>query len=67
MTRLDDLRRRNEAALQGGGKERVAAQHEKGKLAARERLELLLDEGSFQESGRLAPSVAARRLLDLAQ
>jgi len=53
MTRLDDLRRRNEAALQGGGRERVAAQHGKGKLAARERLELLLDEGSFQESYRL--------------
>jgi len=51
--RLDDLRRRNEAALQGGGPERVAAQHEKGKLAARERLELLVDEGSFQEFGRL--------------
>jgi acetyl-CoA carboxylase carboxyltransferase component len=51
--RMDDLRRRNEAALQGGGPERVAAQHEKGKLAARERLELLLDEGSFQEFGRL--------------
>ena len=42
--RLDDLRRRSEEALAGGGESRVAAQHEKGKLTARERLELLLDE-----------------------
>jgi acetyl-CoA carboxylase carboxyltransferase component len=34
---------------QGGGEKRVAAQHEKGKLTARERLNLLLDEGSFEE------------------
>ncbi len=52
-SRLDDLRRRHEAALQGGGAARIASQHEKGKLTARERLELLLDEGSFLEEGRL--------------
>ena len=40
--------RRNEARL-GGGQKRIDAQHEKGKLTARERLELLLDEGSFEE------------------
>jgi len=50
--RVDDLRQRNEAALLGGGQARIEAQHEKGKLSARERLELLLDEGSFQEEGR---------------
>ncbi|MDQ3101257.1 MAG: acyl-CoA carboxylase subunit beta [Bacteroidota bacterium] len=44
---------RNEQALEGGGAERIAAQHKKGKLTARERLDLLLDEGSFQEIGRL--------------
>ena len=33
----------------GGGEKRIAAQHAKGKLTARERLELLLDEGSFEE------------------
>jgi len=33
----------------GGGEKRIAAQHEKGKLTARERIDLLLDEGSFQE------------------
>jgi propionyl-CoA carboxylase beta chain len=40
------------AALEGGGKERVDAQHKKGKLTARERVDLLLDEGSFVELDR---------------
>ena len=44
--RLDDMRRR--AAL-GGGEERIQQQHAKGKLTARERVELLVDEGSFVE------------------
>jgi len=35
----------------GGGKERIASQHRKGKLTARERVELLVDEGSFEEIG----------------
>jgi propionyl-CoA carboxylase beta chain len=35
----------------GGGKERIASQHKKGKLTARERVELLVDEGSFEEIG----------------
>ncbi len=35
----------------GGGKERIASQHKKGKLTARERIELLVDEGSFEEIG----------------
>ena len=38
-------------ALQGGGPERVSVQHKKGKLTARERLAVLLDPGSFVESG----------------
>ncbi|MBP6624229.1 MAG: methylmalonyl-CoA carboxyltransferase, partial [Chitinophagaceae bacterium] len=38
-------------ALLGGGEKRIAAQHKKGKLTARERLNLLLDEGSFEEIG----------------
>jgi propionyl-CoA carboxylase beta chain len=45
-TLLEDKRR---AARAGGGAKRIAAQHAKGKLSARERLELLLDEGSFEE------------------
>jgi len=55
-SRLDDLRRRQEAALLGGGQGRIEAQHGKGKLTARERLELLLDEGSFVEEGQLIES-----------
>ncbi|MCB9896769.1 MAG: acyl-CoA carboxylase subunit beta [Planctomycetes bacterium] len=51
--KVNELRQRSEEALRGGGEKRVAAQHEKGKLTARERLDLLLDEGSFQEYGRL--------------
>jgi propionyl-CoA carboxylase beta chain len=49
---LDRLRRMRELALQGGGPERIAAQHEKGKLTARERIEFLVDEGSFVELDR---------------
>jgi propionyl-CoA carboxylase beta chain len=43
------IAKRRSAAQQGGGEKRIAAQHAKGKLTARERLELLLDEGSFEE------------------
>ena len=42
------LKRREEAKL-GGGEDKLKAQHEKGKLTARERIELLADEGSFEE------------------
>ncbi len=51
--RTEELERRKAKALEGGGAERIAAQHKKGKLTARERVELLLDEGSFQEIGQL--------------
>ena len=47
--RLEELRRRNAEALAGGGAERRERQHQEGKLSARERVELLLDEGSFEE------------------
>jgi propionyl-CoA carboxylase beta chain len=43
------LEAKREAARQGGGAKRHASQHAKGKLTARERIELLLDEGSFEE------------------
>ena len=46
---LQELDRRRDAARAGGGEARIAAQHKKGKLTARERVELLLDEGSFEE------------------
>src|SRR6516165_11214719 len=53
MNRLEELRRRHAAAEQGGGPERKARQHKEGKLSARERIELLLDEGSFEELDKL--------------
>src|SRR5690348_6644285 len=46
---LDRLEEKREAARAGGGLRRVEAQHRRGKLTARERLELLLDPGSFEE------------------
>jgi propionyl-CoA carboxylase beta chain len=49
LTRLDEL---NERALQGGGADRIAKQHEAGKLTARERIDLLVDPGSFVEFDR---------------
>jgi len=53
----DDVRKRlqhlESASLDGGGKERIAKQHDAGKLTARERLDLLLDPGSFDEVDRL--------------
>ncbi len=46
---LDRLEERRAQARAGGGEKRVAAQHKRGKLTARERIELLLDDGSFEE------------------
>ena len=46
---LQELENRRAVARAGGGARRVDAQHGKGKLTARERIELLLDEGSFEE------------------
>jgi acetyl-CoA carboxylase carboxyltransferase component len=47
--KVNDLRQRKEQLKQGGGESKVAKQHESGKKTARERLSLLLDEGSFVE------------------
>jgi len=47
--RILALREMRAKARLGGGEERIAAQHAKGKLTARERLEQLLDPGTFQE------------------
>ena len=46
---LQELEARRDAARLGGGERRIASQHAKGKLTARERIEILLDEGSFEE------------------
>jgi len=48
---VDDLHERRERARLGGGEERIARQHEQEKLTARERLALLIDEGTFTELG----------------
>src|SRR6202050_152543 len=53
MNRLEELRRRHTAAEEGGGSERRQRQHREGKLAVRERIELLLDEGTFEEMDKL--------------
>jgi propionyl-CoA carboxylase beta chain len=50
--KLELLERRRAESEQGGGGKRIKAQHAKGKLSARERLDLLLDEGSFTELDR---------------
>ncbi len=52
MTRIETLDKKNTEALLGGGLKRIEAQHKKGKLTARERVELLLDAGSFEEIGK---------------
>jgi propionyl-CoA carboxylase beta chain len=46
---IAEMERRRAAAALGGGQKRIDAQHSKGKLTARERLDVLLDEGSFEE------------------
>jgi propionyl-CoA carboxylase beta chain len=51
--KLNDLRGKNKLAEAGGGAERIAKQHQAGKLTARERIGLLLDEGSFEEMDKL--------------
>jgi acetyl-CoA carboxylase carboxyltransferase component len=48
---VDDLHQRREKAKLGGGPERIAKQHERGKLTARERIDLLVDPGTFVEIG----------------
>jgi propionyl-CoA carboxylase beta chain len=48
-TTIEELESRREQALLGGGEARIAAQHKKGRLTARERLTVLLDQGSLEE------------------
>lgn len=53
---IEDLEEKRRKAKAGGGEKRVEAQHVKGKLTARERVEYLFDEGSFQEVGAFIES-----------
>jgi len=50
---MEELQRRHTAAEAGGGEERRARQHAEGKLSARERIDLLLDEATFEETDKL--------------
>ncbi len=52
-SKIEILRDKIELGKQGGGPKRIEAQHKKGKLTARERVELLMDPGSFEEIGAL--------------
>ena len=52
-TKLDLLREKQQQAELGGGTSRVEKQHESGKMTARERIEFLLDEGTFEEFDKL--------------
>ncbi|ELZ76115.1 MULTISPECIES: acyl-CoA carboxylase subunit beta [Haloferax] len=47
--RIDELREKREKALKGGGEDRIASQHDKGKMTARERIDYFLDDGTFRE------------------
>ena len=52
QNKFDELEKKNIESRQGGGEKRIQQQHAKGKLTARERIHLLLDEGSFEEMGK---------------
>jgi acetyl-CoA carboxylase carboxyltransferase component len=60
----DQLHERRAAARLGGGEEKIAKQHERGKLTARERIDLLVDEGSFVELGLHGRPHFAQRAMD---
>src|SRR3954468_19634541 len=50
--KLQEMKRRDQLAQEGGGKERRERQHKEGKMSARERIEFLLDEGTFEETDK---------------
>ncbi len=64
QAKLDDLRARKDAARNAGSERSVQRQHDKGKMLARERIEYLLDEGSFHELDMLARHRAHEAGLD---
>jgi propionyl-CoA carboxylase beta chain len=55
-SKYEQLQEKNKKALLGGGKDKQEAQHKKNKLTARERIDLLVDEGSFEEIGKFVTS-----------
>ena len=61
---VEDLHARRERAKLGGGEEKIAVQHERGKLTARERIDLLVDPGTFVEIGIQAGPHFSQRAMD---
>src|SRR5581483_12346848 len=61
---VEDLAARREQIRLGGGEEKIARQHEKEKLTARERLALLVDEGTFVELGIHGRPHSSQRAMD---
>jgi acetyl-CoA carboxylase carboxyltransferase component len=61
---VEDLAERRAKAMVGGGDDKIARQHERGKLTARERLALLIDDGSFCEFGVHAQPHFSQRAMD---
>src|SRR5476649_2573467 len=57
--KLEELKKRDRLAAEGGGEQRRERQHKEGKMSARERVEFLLDEGSFEETDRFVTHRAA--------
>ena len=51
--KVEELKRRNQLAEDGGGTKRRERQHKEGKMSARERIEFLLDDGTFEETDKL--------------
>src|SRR3954462_4938902 len=63
-TLTEQLHARRAKAKLGGGEEKIAKQHERGKLTARERVDLLVDEGTFVELGLHGRPHFAQRAMD---
>src|SRR5919204_4654077 len=61
---VEDLRERRERIRLGGGEEKIAKQHDSGKLTARERLDLLIDPGTFVELGMHGRPHFSQRAMD---
>lgn len=61
---MEELKKKKELVYKGGGEERIKAQHDKGKLTARERLSLLFDGNTFQEFMGFATTKATEFGLD---
>ena len=56
--KLEELKRRDHLAEEGGGVQRRERQHREGKMSARERIEFLVDEGTFEETDKLVTTAA---------